>query len=678
MATEAPNKEASRPHDIFISYSRKDKEFVRRLDGELARRGREAWVDWESIQPTEEFMQAIYGAIEGADTFDFVLTPDSVASAVCALEIAHAAAHNKRMVPIVAREVNADTVPEALAKLNWIFCRDGDNFEKATDTLISALDTDLNWVHAHTRLLTRAIEWNANSKNNSFVLRGEDLRSAEQWLAQAGIDKERQPTELQTEYIIASRRAATRRQRIISTAVSLALLVSVILTIIALSQRKLADKRRIEAEQASQVALARQLAAQSELARDQSAKSLSRSVLLAVEAMRRLPSLEADVALRRSASLLSRRLALTWCDSKILNLAVTADGRYAISGHEDETAGIWEIPSGKLLARVQAQGAVRSVLLSNDARYALLGVEGKGGKTMAQLCTVPDGKVINHIPSGLTEVAMTFSPDSKWCAVVTSHGILVLDLVTGKNNQPFRGEVDRVLAFSPDGKCLTSGRQVWDALDGKELAHLEFQQNEKGGVRSVAFSPDGKIVATGTADQLAILWDAATGQRLHTFRQKRQRTYAAFEDLLRHDYSMTVSFSEDGKYLATAGGDIQARVWEIEKEQEVAQLSHGNIVDWACFTGNGRQVLTTGNDATVRLWEIPTGHELTRITEDQDEGISLAVASRDGRYTFGIIARVGLIHAPCSRRTSQPAMGPPCLSLGGLSRVTGQETVYVR
>jgi hypothetical protein len=98
------------------------------------------------------------------------------------------------MVPIVAREVNADTVPEAMAKLNWIFCRDGDDFEKATDELISALDTDLKWVHEHTRLLTRAIEWNANGKNNSFILHGDDLRSAEQWLAQAGAEKERQPT----------------------------------------------------------------------------------------------------------------------------------------------------------------------------------------------------------------------------------------------------------------------------------------------------------------------------------------------------------------------------------------------------------------------------------------------------------------------------------------------------
>src|SRR5213596_3121880 len=108
------------PQEVFVSYSRKDKDFVRRLDEALKSRGREAWVDWEDIRPTEEWMQAIYGAIEGADAFVFVLTPDSVASAVCGREIAHAAAQNKRMVPIVARDVDAARVPEELAKLNWI------------------------------------------------------------------------------------------------------------------------------------------------------------------------------------------------------------------------------------------------------------------------------------------------------------------------------------------------------------------------------------------------------------------------------------------------------------------------------------------------------------------------------------------------------------------------------
>ena len=141
-------------------------------------------------------MQAIYGAIEAVDTFVLVLTPDSVASVICGREIAHAAAHNKRMVPIVARDVNAAEVPEALAKLNWIFCRESDVFDAATDTLITALDTDLDWFRSHTRLLTRALEWEAKGKNNSFVLRGDDLRAAELWLTEAGAEKERQPTAL--------------------------------------------------------------------------------------------------------------------------------------------------------------------------------------------------------------------------------------------------------------------------------------------------------------------------------------------------------------------------------------------------------------------------------------------------------------------------------------------------
>src|SRR6476660_4349433 len=255
MPAASGDKQIPRSEEVFISYSRKDKEFVRRLDEELKRRDREAWVDWEGIPPGDTWEKTIYGAIEATHTFIFVLTPDSIASEVCGKEIAHAAANNKRLVPIVYRDVAADRVPKSLGELNWIFCRDSDDFSEATDTLIRALDTDLKWVRAHTRLLTRAIEWDANGKNNSFVLRGEDLRAAEQWLAQAGAQKERQPTAVQTEYIIASRKASARRQRIISGAVTFALIVSVVLTIIAftqrqqaIDQRKLADERRIEAE----------------------------------------------------------------------------------------------------------------------------------------------------------------------------------------------------------------------------------------------------------------------------------------------------------------------------------------------------------------------------------------------------------------------------------------------
>ena len=260
MAAASRDQQVPRPQEVFISYSRKDKEFVRRLDEELKRRHREAWVDWEGIPPGDTWEKTIYGPIEATHTFIFVLTPDSIGSEVCGKEIAHAAANNKRLVPIVHRDVAADRVPKSLGELNWIFFRDSDDFEEATDTLIRALDTDLKWVRAHTRLLTRAIEWDANGRNNSFVLRGEDLRAAELWLAQAGAQKERQPTALQTEYIIASRKAAARRQRITLGAVTFALVVAIALAVVAFfAEAKAKDQTKKTSEAASRgnVSLAR-------------------------------------------------------------------------------------------------------------------------------------------------------------------------------------------------------------------------------------------------------------------------------------------------------------------------------------------------------------------------------------------------------------------------------------
>src|SRR5215472_14575702 len=72
--------QAPRPQEVFISYSRKDKEFVRRLDEALKRRDREAWADWEAIPPGDTWEKTIYVAIESTHTFIFVLTPDSIAS----------------------------------------------------------------------------------------------------------------------------------------------------------------------------------------------------------------------------------------------------------------------------------------------------------------------------------------------------------------------------------------------------------------------------------------------------------------------------------------------------------------------------------------------------------------------------------------------------------------------
>lgn len=251
MNTAVRENEVSRSNDIFISYSRKDKEFVRRLNEALQTRGREPWVDWEDIRPAEEFMQAIYAAIESANAIVFVLSPNSIGSGVCGRELAHAAEQNKRLIPVLVQEVDESKVPEALAKLNWIMCREGDDFEAEIDKLIQALDTDLEWVRQHSRLLVRAVEWETRGKNNSFVLRGDDLHEAESWLTEAATDKNRQPTALQTEYIIASRKAVARTQRKMLGAVTFGAVIAVVLAVLALLARNRANIEKHNAEAAA-------------------------------------------------------------------------------------------------------------------------------------------------------------------------------------------------------------------------------------------------------------------------------------------------------------------------------------------------------------------------------------------------------------------------------------------
>ena len=93
---------------VFISYSRKDKDFVRKLGDALSAQRREAWVDWKDIPLTAEWQREIFTNIEAADNFLFIISPESAASANCRKEIDHAVANNKRMIPILYRSAPDD------------------------------------------------------------------------------------------------------------------------------------------------------------------------------------------------------------------------------------------------------------------------------------------------------------------------------------------------------------------------------------------------------------------------------------------------------------------------------------------------------------------------------------------------------------------------------------------
>jgi hypothetical protein len=221
--------------DIFISYSRNDKEFVQRLFQALEDKGRNPWVDWEGIPPSAKWLREIFEAIDKAEAFLFILSSNSVASRVCNQEVERALESGKRIIPVVCKDIDAENVRPELARLNWVLLRSVDDFAKGLDDLVEAIETDPDAVRDHTRILVRAREWESNTEDKSFLLRGRELKESEAWLdgqqsaektdieqiamrlrgeregQEPSTDQEKlRPTDLHVRYILASRQNANR------------------------------------------------------------------------------------------------------------------------------------------------------------------------------------------------------------------------------------------------------------------------------------------------------------------------------------------------------------------------------------------------------------------------------------------------------------------------------------
>ncbi len=326
--------------DVFLSYAREDLPFVRRLAAALQARNREVWVDLEDIIPSARWLEEIHTGITEADAVAFVITPDSVASEVCRTELGYATEASKRLVPVIARETPIEGIPSALTELNWLSFLDGTDFEAGVDRFVEVLDTDIDRVHLHTRLLTQAREWETRDRDRSLLLRGAELKEAETWLAdQTGRKPAASPA--QAQLILASRRAATRRQRGFGfTGVVVAVVMAVLATF-ALIQRQTAIQQR-------QTAIARELTASSSAL---ATKDPRASMLLAVEAHRTESTPETRSAL---LSAQSQYFAgqLTGHTSSVFGVAFSPDGHTLATTSDDGTARFWDPDVGRVNDRL--------------------------------------------------------------------------------------------------------------------------------------------------------------------------------------------------------------------------------------------------------------------------------------------------------------------------------------
>lgn len=115
-----------------------------------------------------------------------------------------------------------------------------------------------------------------------------------------------------------------------------------------------------------------------------------------------------------------------------------------------------------------------------------------------------------------------------------------------------------------------------------------------GSVMCVSFSPDGRLLASGCRDRTIRLWDARTGELKRTLTGHTADVYC-------------VVFAADGRTLVSGSGDRTIRVWNLPGGEIVQTLTgHTDVVRWVSFAPNGDTLGSAGGDSTVRLWDTRT------------------------------------------------------------------------
>ena len=298
----------------------------------------------------------------------------------------------------------------------------------------------------------------------------------------------------------------------------------------------------------------------------------------------------------------------------IFSVAFSPDGKILASGSQDDTVKLWHVETGQDLHTFKHRERVFSVAFSPDGK-----VVAGGAWRGIKLWNIETGEDVSILKGGTTvrSGSIAFSPDGTTLASAgvdrfggTSGAITLWDIETGKGLATLHGHTERVpaVAFSPDGTTIASGLRdgtvkLWNAKTGENI------HTYRGGGYAVAFSPDGKMLAARSWNNIK-LWEVAT--------RKRTSTISIGGEQL--NMSTALAFSPDSQVLAWGTGDqVKLRkhatksLFGFMGQNTITLKGHADEVRSVAFSPDGTTLASSVRHGTVKLWDTETGANVATL-----------------------------------------------------------------
>jgi TIR domain len=515
---------------VFISYSRKDIAFADQLDAALKARGFETLIDRTDILAFEEWWKRVEVLIARADTVVFALSPDAVRPGTVTLkEVEFAASLNKRFAPIVFRPVEDKSVPEALAKLNFIFFDEATRFEHSADQLAEALNTDIGWIRQHTDLGEQARRWAQAKGASGLLLRSPVLEHAERWIASRPPGAPA-PNEETQAFIRRSRQGAIRRRNVLTGSLAAGLVLALALAGlaywqrgIAVEQRGVAQKNEAQANEA--LALARKnesrgLAALSSVAAKNG--SFVDSIALALAGWPRTssdPRPRLPVVLESLVYCLSNLVPVIGeyrHDGVVNGALLNRDETRIVSWSDDKTVRIWDVATGRQIGPAMThKGAIYGALLNRD-ETRIVSWSDDGAVRLWDVATGQQiGRAMTH--DSWLNGALLSRDETRIVSWSADKTVRIWDVATGRqigpsmrhDNAVYGARLNRrdtrILSWSGDETV-----RLWDVATGRQIGPAMTHDD---GVNGALLNRDETHILSWSADGTVRLWEAETGRQ---------------------------------------------------------------------------------------------------------------------------------------------------------------------